>query len=64
MIEKRKQVELLDRVGKAVNSPGDLDQVLALAVETARAGAWPDGTSALLHMYARSYPGCPAGVEG
>ena len=48
MIEKRKQVELLDRVGKAVNSPGDLDQVLALAVETAREALHAEGAALLL----------------
>ncbi len=42
----------------------DVAAEIEVAVETARAGAWPDGNSALDHMYARSYPGFPAGVEG
>ncbi|MGD8374625.1 MAG: diguanylate cyclase [Acidobacteriota bacterium] len=48
MTEKRRQVELIDKVSKAVNTPVDLDNVLALVLATAREGLDADGAALLL----------------
>jgi diguanylate cyclase (GGDEF)-like protein len=48
MTEKRQQVELIDKISRAVNSPVDLERVLALVVETAQEALRADGAALLL----------------
>ena len=48
MIEKRKQVELIDKVSKAVSSPVDLDNVLSLVVQTAGEALQAEGAALIL----------------
>ena len=64
MIEKRKQVELLDKIGKAVNSPVDLDNVLSVVVDTAREALGAEGAVLLLaEEGAPLEVRCAAGIE-
>jgi diguanylate cyclase (GGDEF)-like protein len=48
MPEKRKQVELIDRVSRAVAAPGDLDSVLREVAESAREALAAEGVTLLL----------------
>jgi len=48
MTEKRKQVELIDKISKAVSAPGSLKKVLALVVETGRQALRAEGAALVL----------------
>jgi diguanylate cyclase (GGDEF)-like protein len=48
MTEKRKQVELIDKISKAVSAPASLGKVLALVVETGRQALRAEGAALVL----------------